>query len=173
MNVKPDLVIISGLAADGGNLVRQLRELGYKGLIIGGNGLNTSNVFPVCKASCDGVLIAQAYNPSYDGTVNQAFLKAYKAEFQGEPPQFSAQAFTGVQLFVESLQAIAEKEAIADLSIKDLRTKLKDQIRSGSFETPLGDISITEDGEIEQQNFYVARIKMEADGKTGSFEFLE
>jgi len=35
LNLKPDLVIISGLAADGGNL-RQLRELGYKGLIIEG-----------------------------------------------------------------------------------------------------------------------------------------
>ena len=47
INLKPDLVIISGLSADGGNLVRQLRELGYKGLIIGGNGLNTSNLLPV------------------------------------------------------------------------------------------------------------------------------
>ncbi|HMA33178.1 MAG TPA: ABC transporter substrate-binding protein, partial [Chloroflexia bacterium] len=60
---QPDLVIVSGLAADGGNLVKQLRDLGYKGLIIGGNGLNTANVFPVCKAACDGVLIAQAYSP--------------------------------------------------------------------------------------------------------------
>src|SRR6476469_8287161 len=33
LNLKPELVIISGLAADGGNLVRQLRELGYKGAI--------------------------------------------------------------------------------------------------------------------------------------------
>lgn len=63
LNLKPDLVIISGLAADGGNLVRQLRELGYKGIIIGGNGLNTPNVLSVCKALCDGVLIAQAYSP--------------------------------------------------------------------------------------------------------------
>ncbi|MFM9159485.1 MAG: ABC transporter substrate-binding protein, partial [Dolichospermum sp.] len=63
MNLKPDLVIISGLAADGGNLVRQLRELGYKGLIIGGNGLNSSNILTVCKALCDGVIIAQAYSP--------------------------------------------------------------------------------------------------------------
>jgi branched-chain amino acid transport system substrate-binding protein len=54
INLKPDLVIISGLSADGGNLVRQLRELGYKGIIIGGNGLNTSSVLSVCKALCDG-----------------------------------------------------------------------------------------------------------------------
>lgn len=173
LNLKPDLLIISGLAADGGNLVRQLRELGYQGLMIGGNGLNTSNVFPVCKASCDGVLIAQAYNPSYEGSVNQAFVKAYKAQYQGEPPQFSAQAFTGVQLFVESLKRIAESEAIADLSVQELRTKLNEQLRSGSYETPLGEISLTKEGEIVQQNFYVARIKMNADGKTGSFEFLE
>jgi branched-chain amino acid transport system substrate-binding protein len=173
LNLKPDLVIISGLAADGGNLVRQLRELGYKGLMIGGNGLNTSNVFPVCKASCDGVLIAQAYNPSYAGSVNQSFVKAYKAQYQGEPPQFSAQAFTGVQLFVESLKRIADSEPIADLSVQDLRTELNEQLRSGSYETPLGEISLTKEGEVVQQNFYVARIQMNADAKTGSFEFLE
>ncbi|HEY9703497.1 MAG TPA: ABC transporter substrate-binding protein, partial [Allocoleopsis sp.] len=50
LNLKPDLIVISGLASDGGNLVRQLRELGYKGLIVGGNGFNTSKIFPVCKA---------------------------------------------------------------------------------------------------------------------------
>ena len=38
-NAKPDLIIISGLASDGGNLVKQLRDLGFKGLMIGGNGL--------------------------------------------------------------------------------------------------------------------------------------
>src|SRR5689334_22897829 len=51
LNLKPDLAIVSGLAADGGNLVKQLRDLGFKGLIIGGNGLNTTNIFPVCKAA--------------------------------------------------------------------------------------------------------------------------
>ncbi|MFO5439310.1 MAG: ABC transporter substrate-binding protein, partial [Dolichospermum sp.] len=73
MNLKPDLVIISGLAADGGNLVRQLRELGYKGLIIGGNGLNSSNILTVCKALCDGVIIAQAYSPDHANNINQKF----------------------------------------------------------------------------------------------------
>ena len=62
LNLKPDLVIISGLAADGGNLVRQLRELGYKGIIVGGNGFNTTNIFSICKELCDGVLVAQAYS---------------------------------------------------------------------------------------------------------------
>lgn len=61
--LQPDLVVISGLAADGGNSIRQLRELGYQGTIVGGNGLNTSNIFSVCQALCDGIIIAQAYSP--------------------------------------------------------------------------------------------------------------
>ncbi len=44
----------------GAKIAEQFFKLGYTGLIIGGNGLNTTNVFPVCAKACDGVLIAQA-----------------------------------------------------------------------------------------------------------------
>ena len=80
LNVKPDLVIISGLQVDGANLVKQLRDLGYKGLIVGGNGVNTAAIFPICKAKCDGILIAQAYSPAYKSKINDEF----KADLQGQ-----------------------------------------------------------------------------------------
>jgi branched-chain amino acid transport system substrate-binding protein len=173
IGLDPDLVIISGLAADGGNLVKQLRELGYEGLIIGGNGLNTSNLFPVCKALCDGILIAQAYSPELDNEVNQAFRAAYMAKTQQEPPQFSAQAFTGVQVFVEALRTVNQVTPIADLPLPELRTKLRDAIFAGTYQTPLGEISFTNEGEIIQQQFYVAEIEMSADGEQGKFKFIK
>jgi branched-chain amino acid transport system substrate-binding protein len=173
INVKPDLIIISGLAADGGNLIKQLRELGYKGILIGGNGMNTSNMFSVCKALCDGVLIAQSYSPEYENEMNKTFREAYSAQFKKVPPQFSAQAFTGIQVFVESLKAINAKSKIGDKPLPELRIKLNEQLLVGKYDTPLGAISFTPEGEINQQNFYVARIKMEADGINGKFEFLK
>ena len=173
INVKPDLIIISGLAADGGNLIKQLRELGYKGVIIGGNGLNTSNVFSVCKALCEGVLIAQAYSPEYQNEINKAFRDAYRAQFKKEPPQFSAQAFTGVQVFVESLKEINAKSKVSQKPLAELRTNLNQQLLSGKYDTPLGEISFTPEGEINQKEFYVAQIKMDADGNNGKFEFLK
>ncbi|WP_366665091.1 ABC transporter substrate-binding protein [Microcoleus sp. bin48.metabat.b7b8b9.023] len=173
INVKPDLIIISGLAADGGNLIKQLRELGYKGVIIGGNGLNTSNVFTVCKALCDGVLIAQAYSPEYQNEINKAFRDAYRAQFKKEPPQFSAQAFTGVQVFVESLKAINAQSKVSEKPLAELRTKLNERLLTGKYDTPLGEISFTPEGEINQKDFYVAQIKMNADGVNGKFEFLK
>ncbi|BAT53118.1 Extracellular ligand-binding receptor [Nostoc sp. NIES-3756] len=173
INLKPDLVIISGLAADGGNLVRQLRELGYKGLIIGGNGLNTSNIFPVCKALCDGVLIAQAYSPEYTNEVNSAFRKAYIEQYKKEPPQFSAQAFAAVQVYVEALKALDSKNKVNKVQLSELRTQLNQQLLTGKYITPLGEISFTPVGEIVQQNFYVAQIKMEKDGSQGKYTFLK
>lgn len=173
LNLKPDLIIISGLAADGGNLVRQLRELGYKGSIIGGNGLNTSNVLSVCKALCDGVMIAQAYSPEHPGEINAAFRKAYVEQYKKEPPQFSAQAFTAVQVYVEALKALDKKTKVNTFPVDKLRAELNKQILAGKYNTPLGEISFSPEGEVVQKDFYVAQIKMEKDGNNGKFAFIK
>lgn len=174
LNAKPELVIISGLATDGGNLIKQLRDLGYTGLIIGGNGVNTPNVFPVCQKECEGVLIAQAYNPQLDTEINKQFVDAYKADQKKTPGQLTAQAFAGVQVLVEALKAVDQKTPIKDMKLADLRTALNDQLISGmKFQTPLGEISFDPEGEINQSQFYVAQLKMDADGKNGQFVYLK
>jgi branched-chain amino acid transport system substrate-binding protein len=173
INLKPDLVIVSGLATDGGNLVRQLRELGYKGIIIGGNGLNTSNVLSVCKALCDGVLIAQAYSPDHSNEVNKVFRQTYLEQYKKEPPQFSGQAFTAVQVYVEALKALDQKKKVNTLSLPELRTELNKQILAGKYDTPLGEISFTPVGEVVQKDFYVAQIKVNPDGSQGKFTFIK
>lgn len=173
IKLKPDLVIISGLAADGGNLVKQLRELGYQGLIIGGNGLNTSNVFAVCKALCDGVLIAQAYSPEHPGAINNDFRSAYVEQYKKEPPQFSAQAFTAVQVYVDALNTIDKNTKVSSLPINQLRTQLNKQLLAQKYQTPLGEIAFTPEGEIIQKEFYVARIDMSPDGNSGKFAFIK
>jgi branched-chain amino acid transport system substrate-binding protein len=173
INVKPDLVIISGLSSDGGNLVKQLRELGYKGLIIGGNGLNTSNLLPVCKALCDGIIIAQAYSPELNNPINNDFRKLYNEQNKKEPPQFSAQAFTGVQVFVEALRTLDKTTKLNTLALPDLRTQLNNTLLAGKYTTPIGEISFTPEGEIDQKQFFVAQINMDADGNSGRFTFLQ
>ncbi|BAZ19622.1 extracellular ligand-binding receptor [Kalymmatonema gypsitolerans NIES-4073] len=173
LNLKPDLVIISGLAADGGNLVRQLRELGYKGIIVGGNGLNTPNLFSVCKALCDGVLIAQAYSPEHPGEINATFHKTYVNQYKKEPAQFSAQSFTAVQVYVEALKALDKKTKVSTMSLDKLRTELNKELLAGKYNTPLGEISFTPVGDIVQKDFYVSQIKMDKDGNNGKFVFLK
>ncbi len=169
---RPQLVIVSGLAADGGNLVRQLRELGYKGLVIGGNGLNTTNVLPVCGRFCDGILIAQAYSPAVDNPINKKFVAAYTQQRGGQPPQFTAQTFTGVQVFVEALRRLDKTKRLDTMDLKTLRSELNKAVLSGTYDTPLGPIAFDPEGEIKQQRFYVAQIKMDRGGKNGRFVLI-
>ncbi len=173
MNLKPDLIIISSWTSDGGNLVKQLRELGYQGLIVGGNGLNTSNVFPICQKLCDGIIIAQAYSPALDNPINKSFREAYMTKNKKEPPQFSAQAFAGVQVLVEALKSVDNQTKISTLPLDQLRSKLNEEIVKGTYETPLGKIAFDPEGEVKQEQFFVAQIKMDADGKKGTFAFLK
>ena len=170
-----DLAIISGLAADGGNLVKQLRQLGYKGIIIGGNGFNTANLFPVCGKNCDGILVAQAYSPEANNPTNKAFVADYRATYKKDPPQFSAQAVTAVQLFVEGLRKVeaATKKKITQLDLSVVRTELNKALREGSYITPLGEIALDKEGEINQKTFYVSEIKMDAGGKVGKFVIVK
>ncbi|GAA5531870.1 ABC transporter substrate-binding protein [Deinococcus aluminii] len=172
LNSGADLVIISGLAADGGNLVKQLRQLGYKGLIVGGNGLNTSNIFPVCQQYCDGVIIAQAYSPAQPSAANQLFVKEYRAQYKKDPPQFAAQAYAGVQVVADALRALDHQKKLSQWNLDDLRTALNKQILAGKYNTPLGEVRFDKEGEVLQKDFYVAQIKMQ-DAKNGSFVYLK
>lgn len=170
-----ELVVISGLAADGGNLAKQLRQLGYKGIIVGGNGFNTANVFPVCGKECDGILVAQAYSPEVKNPVNTAFVNEYRKQYKKDPPQFSAQAFAAVQVFVEALRKVEKSSGrkITQMDLATVRTELNKAIRTGTYITPLGEISLDHDGEINQKTFYVSRIKMDANGKSGTFVIVK
>ena len=173
---KPDLVVISGLAPSG-NLVKQLRDLGYGGVIVGGNGLNVVQTFSVCKQQCDGLIVAQAYSPEIpeDG-INVEFRKAFVAQQKREPGQIAAQAFTAVQVYVNALTEL-EKAGKLDGSLDQIRQDLNKQILAGKYETPLGDISFDPVGEINQKNFYVAQIKMvrgeASDVFSGKFTYVK
>ena len=173
LNAKVDLVIISGLQIDGATVVKQLRELGYKGLIIGGNGLNTTNILPICKAHCAGLLIAQAYSPEFKSEVNDTFRSMYKGMRDKDPTQLSAQSFTAVQVFVEALRAVDKETPIAGMDLATLRIDLNRQLMSGTYNTPLGEISFTPSpgGELNQKYSYMAWVKMAADGTNGRFVY--
>jgi len=173
----PDLIVISALPSDGGNLVRQLRELGFKGTLVAGNGMNSPNIYRICQRSCDGMLIAQAYSPEAVTPINQTFLSLYsKAHGGAIPPQFTAQAFTAYQVVAEALAALKRSlpagSSLAGLPRQELRRQLNAALLKGVYQTPLGEIRFTPEGEVIQKRFYVAQVHMTADGTSGRLQLL-
>ena len=78
-----------------------------------------------------------------------------------------------MQVFVEALRTLDKTTKLSTLALPQLRTQLNDTLLVGKYQTPLGDISFTPEGEIVQAKFFVAQIKMEADGNSGKFTFIQ
>jgi branched-chain amino acid transport system substrate-binding protein len=173
LQFQPQLVVISVQAVAGGNLIRQLRELGYKGQIVVGNGLNTPNIYPICQRWCDGILIAQAYSPELDTPINRSFKQLFRQAFGDQPPpQITAQAFTAYQVLAEALQRLQRKGALSGVTLGQARARLMDELLAGRYETPLGPIRFSTDGEVVQSRFYVAEVKMAPGGREGRFALV-
>jgi branched-chain amino acid transport system substrate-binding protein len=173
LRLKPDLIVISAQAVDGGNLIRQLRDLGYRGAIVVGNGMNTPNIYPICQASCDGILIAQAYSPELATPINRTFLRLYKEAKGGAiPPQLTAQAFTAFQVVAEALERLNRRQPLGGLTLAEARKALMAELLGGHYDTPLGAISFSPDGEVVQKSFFVAQVLMGPDGRNGRFALL-
>ena len=177
--LKPDLIVLSLQGVDGGNLVRQLRELGYRGTIVVGNGMNTPNIYPICQKYCDGLLIAQAYSPELATPANRAFVQAFSkaqaaAGAKGPliPPQLTAQAYTALQVVAEALQRLDKRKPLKGLSVAAARAALMDEILGGTYQTPLGEIRFTPEGEVVQKDFFVAQVRMNPGGRSGRFALL-
>ncbi len=171
---RPDLIVLSLQAVDGGNLIRQLRELGYRGLIVAGNGMNTPNIYPICQKYCDGLLIAQAYSPELDTPANTAFLKAFQAAKGGAiPPQLTAQAYTALQVIGEALVRLDKRQPLKGATLTAARKALMEEILAGTYATPLGEIRFTPEGEVIQSQFFVAQVRMDPGGRSGRFALLK
>ncbi|MEB3271603.1 MAG: ABC transporter substrate-binding protein [Synechococcus sp.] len=169
----PQLVVISVQAVAGGNLIRQLRELGYRGQIVVGNGLNTPNIYPICQRWCDGILIAQAYSPELATPINRAFQRLYQRASPGPPPsQITAQAFSAYQVLFEAVQRLQRRGGLDGLSLGQARAALMAELLSGRYDTPLGPVQFTPEGEVVQGRFYVAQVRMDPGGRSGRFALV-
>ncbi|MBM5806352.1 MAG: branched-chain amino acid ABC transporter substrate-binding protein [Cyanobacteria bacterium M_surface_10_m2_179] len=170
---RPQLVVISAQAVDGGNLIRQLRELGYRGQIVVGNGLNTPNIYPICQRWCDGVLIAQAYSPELNTPINRSFRSLFAEANNGRVPgQIAAQAWTAYQVLFEAIQRLQARGGFSGVTLAEARWRLLQELLSGRYNTPLGPIHFRADGEVVQGRFYVAQVRMDGTGRNGRFTLV-
>jgi branched-chain amino acid transport system substrate-binding protein len=160
---QPDLIIIAGLPKDGGTLVFELRKQQYTGYIIGGNGFNTSRVFVVCE-ECSKILLAQAF----DSRVESQFSEQYQQRYGKRPSPIAAQMFSALQVLIESLADLNQRSPITGTTpLHKLRDGINQRLLSGKpfTNTPLGAIAFAPNGEILQEQFYLAETQSDSAGQ--------
>ena len=76
-------------------------------------------------------------------------------------------------MIAEAAQRLNKREPLKGMPLRQARLLLNKEILSGTYNTPLGKISFSRDGEVKQESFYVAEVQMDPDGKIGRFALLK
>jgi branched-chain amino acid transport system substrate-binding protein len=166
---QPDLIMIAGLPKDGGTLVFELRQQQYDSYIIGGNGFNTSQIFEVCE-ECSKILLAQAFDSRLEKASNmrRQFIERYQQRYPERPSPIAAQMFSAIQVLVEALTELNQATPVTVATpLNELRDGINRRLLSGKpfVDTPLGAIAFAPNGEILQEQFYLAETKADAQGR--------
>jgi branched-chain amino acid transport system substrate-binding protein len=120
----PDALVLSALLAEGAPIMVQARQIGLNVPVIGGNGMNSSQIFTLAagKAS-DNLWVGSPWSAENKVPENVKFISAFKAKFNGMPDQFAAQAYDAMYIVA---QALKNSKRSGDLAAD--RTALRDAL---------------------------------------------
>lgn len=148
VQLKPDVIFITSLGGIPAKIMTSARNQGWQGQFLGGNGFNTATVSKQAGAAGKGARSASAWYIGNTFPTNKDFVDSYRKEFNKDPDQFAAQAFTGVLILAD-----AAKRANLSLTTSSLasdRDKLRSAMESVNIQTPLGPFQFTSDHDVKQ-----------------------
>jgi len=144
----PDFVYWTAYYADGGLFIKQLRQGGYTGEIVVGDGSNDPKLLELAgKAASEGVFVTT--NPLVEYMpVAKEFMDNYKAKYKQDPGPYSALAYDGIYLVADAI------ERAGGIDSKALIKALDD---TADYKGLSGIISFNEDKTLVQSNFVLLK----------------
>ncbi|WP_353979964.1 branched-chain amino acid ABC transporter substrate-binding protein [Salinicola endophyticus] len=131
--------------ADGGLLIRQLRQRGFQGTIAVGDGSNSPKLFDIAGQAAEGVYAFS--NPTADFLpAAKQFISDYQAKFDTAPGPYAPLAYDGMQLMAWAIDKAGSTDA--DAIIKALGS-------ADGKEWLAGPISFTPQHTLARSNFVV------------------
>ncbi|GAC1528507.1 MAG: ABC transporter substrate-binding protein [Acidimicrobiales bacterium] len=149
---KPDVIFITSLGGIPAKIMKAARQQGFTGQFLGGNGFNTAAVSTQAGADGKGAQSASGWFIGNTFPSNADYVSAYKAKYNADPDQFSAQAYSGVLILVDA----AKRAHLSFTDIAGDRTKLRSALETTDIETPLGKFSFTKDHDVHQTIWIIA-----------------
>ncbi|MGA2394248.1 MAG: ABC transporter substrate-binding protein [Candidatus Lustribacter sp.] len=95
---KPDVIAIGGLFPEATQIIAQAGKLGIKAHMMGGNGLNSTQMYATAGPASVGVVVGAAWFIGGKYTGNLEFVQRFKKKFGTNPDQFAAQAYAAAQV---------------------------------------------------------------------------
>ncbi|MFC4337846.1 ABC transporter substrate-binding protein [Salininema proteolyticum] len=139
-----DVLVLSALPGATIPLVKQAREMGIDIPIVGGNAFNSPVMIGNLEDASENLVVGGAWSAEADTEGNIAFTESFQDAYDRPADQFAAQAYTAAYTIDEAIRASCNANR------DSIRTELG---RLSDFETVLGPITLSPDGEITQDPY--------------------
>ncbi len=136
---KPDTIYAPGYFGDAALLVKQARELGFTGPIMGSDAWEAPELLSIAGDAANGVLISTHYHPDADlSPASKPFVEEFKKKYNENPSAFAA---LGYDAYMLVYSAIEKAGSFDPKAIRDAIAATKD------YPGVTGTISINETGD--------------------------
>ena len=156
LSPQPDFYYIAAMPYNVGTVVKQFRDAGLTGPIVGGDGYDTPDILSVAGAAAENVWFStHALMDAQGGTEGiKKFMAAYNKEYGHDPENaFAALGYDAVFLLVDAIRRAGSTDAQA---IKKALEETK------NFPGITGSITLSADSHVPQKGVTIIELK---DGK--------
>ncbi|GAC1578376.1 MAG: ABC transporter substrate-binding protein [Candidatus Elarobacter sp.] len=117
----PDVIAIGALFPEATKIVAQAGKLGIKAHMMGGNGLNSPDMYSVAGPFAQGIVVGAAWYSGAKYSSNVEFVKHYTAKYGKGPDQFAAQAYAAAQIVASLVAHGATTKDEISAALKNVR----------------------------------------------------
>lgn len=148
----PDLVFWTAYFADGGLLIKQLRQSGYTGKIMAGDGSCSPQLIEIGGTATEGVQVLSSPIAEYLPAAKD-FSDAYQAKYNMAPGPYAALAYDGMGILAD---------AMSRAGATDFDAVVKALAETQDYQGVAGTTTFAENHTLATSNFMVVEVK---DGK--------
>jgi branched-chain amino acid transport system substrate-binding protein len=114
---EPDAIYAPGYFGDAALMIKQARELGYTGPIMGGDAWEAPELIDIGGASVEGAVFSSHYHPDAAASpASKPFVDAFKAKYGETPSAFAALGYDAYMLVID---AIKRANSVDGTAIRD------------------------------------------------------
>jgi len=112
----PQAIVIAATQTAALNMIAAIHNLGYKGVILGGNDMLGTGVYQSNPAAFGPVLFPVDYLPSDTNALGRQFSAAYDKQFGSQPQTYAAEGFTALYTIAQALKQVKGTPTRASLT---------------------------------------------------------
>jgi branched-chain amino acid transport system substrate-binding protein len=111
INRAPEGLFIPGYYTEVGLIARQVRELGYNGPLMGGDGWDSPKLWEIGGKSVEGSYFSNHYTGDDPAPEVQNFIQKYRQKYNDAPDAMAATGYDAARLLVQCLSQLSAQEA--------------------------------------------------------------